>query len=701
MPNESSPTRAAASRGARRSPVAALLALLAAVALVVVPAAGAAAEPPATLGSSVVLDSAGVLDSAEIADIEAASAQLYQEHGVQLFVAYVDTFTGTSGDARWSDATADLNGLGTDDVLLAVAVEARQYQVSVADDFALDAGQVSALETDDIEPQLVDGDWAGAAVAAAQGIGTRLDAPSAGETLGSGLLITLALLAGLVVVGVIVWLLVRRARRRKAAAAEEASIDELATRAGSALVHADDAVRTSEQEVGFAEAQFGSDATGPFREALVTAKRLLGEAFALQQRLDDAQPETDQERRDGYGRILQLCADAEQVLDEKAAAFEELRALEKNAPEVAATLTARTAEVSGRLSATRALLADLASRYAPTAVDDVEDDADQAEDRLRFAGDQATEARTAITGGDSGRAAVLLRAGQQAAEQASGLLDAVATRSADLQEAERTLAGRVAEIRADVAQGRAIVAAGDAGDPASAPLVANVRSAVATTEEALDAVERDAAASPRDPLALLERLTAADATIDAAVGGYRDAQAQAERQRAALATEITTARSRVAAAEDFIAARRGAVGSEARTRVAEAARSAEYAAQLAATDPAEALASAQRASALAQQALSAARSDASAYSAPGIGGGGGYGGNTTGAFLGGILVESLLGGGRSSGYRSGGFGGGGFGGGFGGGGRSGGFGGGGSSRRSSGGGFGGGGGGRRGGGGRF
>ncbi|QHC63932.1 hypothetical protein GSU69_15410 [Rathayibacter festucae] len=694
MPNDSSPTRAAARRGARRSPIAALLALLAAAALALVPAAGAAAEPPATLGSSVVLDSAGVLSSAEIGDIEAASAQLYQEHSVQLFVAYVDTFTGTTGDERWSDATAELNGLGTNDVLLAVAVESRQYQVSVDNGFALDAGQVSALETDDIEPQLVDGDWAGAAVAAAQGIGTRLDAPSAGESLGSGLLVVLAVLAGLVVVGVIVWLLVRRARRRKAAEAVEASIDELATRAGSALVHADDAVRTSEQEVGFAEAQFGSDATGPFREALTTAKRLLGEAFALQQRLDDAEPETDQERRDGYGRILQLCADAEQVLDEKAEAFEELRALEKNAPEVAARLTARAAEVRARLSPTRALLTDLSTRYAPTAIDDVEDDADQAEDRLRFADDQVTEARTALTAGDSGRAAVLLRAGQQAAEQASGLLDAVATRSTDLQEAERTLAGRVAEIRADVAQGRTIVAAGDSADAASAPLVANVQSAVATTEAALDSVERDAAASPRDPLALLERLTAADATIDAAVGGYRDAQAQRERQRAALAAEIGAARSRVSAAEDFIAARRGAVGSQARTRVAEAARSAEYAAQIAATDPAEALASAQRASALAQQALQAARSDASAYSAPGLGGG--YGGNTTGAFLGGILVESLLGGGggRRSGYRSGGFGGGGFGdgGGFGGGG----------SRRSSGGGFGGGGGGgRRGGGGRF
>ncbi|PPG49350.1 hypothetical protein C5C24_13080 [Rathayibacter sp. AY2B3] len=674
----------------RRLP--ALAALLIAAVLALVPATAATAESPVSFSSSTVLDSVGVLSSGETTEIEQASRALYDQHRVQLFVAFVDSFSDPSDRAAWADETATRNGLGTDDVLLAVAVDARQYQVSVAQGFALDDAQISSLQSDDIEPRLADGDWAGAAVAAADGIGQRLDAPSAGESLGSGLLIALGVLAALVVIGLVVLLLVRRARKRRAQEAVEASIDELATRAGSALVHADDAVRTSEQEVGFAEAQFGADATGAFREALVTAKRLLGEAFTLQQRLDDAEPETDQERRDGYQRILQLCADAERTLDERASAFEELRDLEKNAPQVATALTARAAEVGDRLPSARARLAELASRYAPTAIDDVGDDADQAEDRLRFTRDQLAGAQQALQAGDSGRAAVLLRAGQQAAEQASGLVDAVATRGDELQKAEASLAGRIAEIRADVAQGRALAASQDAESAAQAQ---NVAAAVATTEAALDDVERAAAVRPNDPLALLEALTAADATIDAAVGGFRDAQAQRERERAALGAELTSARSRVSAAEDFIAARRGAVGSEARTRVAEAARSAEYAERIAATDPREALASAQRASQLAQQALERARADAGSYSAPNAVGSP-YGGDTTGAFLGGILVESLLGGGRRSGYRSGGFGGGGF---------SGGFGGGGSSRRSGGGGFGGGrssgGGGRRGGGGRF
>ncbi|PPF18554.1 hypothetical protein C5C53_06510 [Rathayibacter sp. AY1E3] len=670
----------------------ALAALLIAAVLALVPATAATAESPVSFSSSTVLDSVGVLSSGETAEIEQASRALYDQHRVQLFVAFVDSFTDPSDRAAWADETATRNGLGTDDVLLAVAVDARQYQVSVAQGFALDDAQVSSLQSDDIEPRLADGDWAGAAVAAADGIGQRLDAPSAGESLGSGLLIALGVLAALVVIGLVVLLLVRRARKRRAQEAVEASIDELATRAGSALVHADDAVRTSEQEVGFAEAQFGADAAGAFREALVTAKRLLGEAFSLQQRLDDAEPETDQERRDGYQRILQLCADAEQTLDERASAFEELRDLEKNAPQVAAALSARAAEVGDRLPSARARLAELASRYAPTAIDDVGDDADQAEDRLRFTRDQLAGAQKALQAGDSGRAAVLLRAGQQAAEQASGLVDAVATRGDELQKAEASLAGRIAEIRADVAQGRALAASQDAESAAQAQ---NVAAAVASTEAAIDDVERALSVRPNDPLALLEALTAADATIDAAVGGFRDAQAQRERERAALGAELTSARSRVSAAEDFIAARRGAVGSEARTRVAEAARSAEYAERIAATDPREALASAQRASQLAQQALERARADAGSYSAPNAVGSP-YGGDTTGAFLGGILVESLLGGGRRSGYRSGGFGGGGF---------SGGFGGGGSSRRSGGGGFGGGrssgGGGRRGGGGRF
>src|SRR5690606_1130918 len=50
------------------------------------------------------------------------------------------------------------------------------------------------------------------------------------------------------------------------------SIPELRTKAGSLLIAADDAIRSSEQEVGFAQAQFGETAIKPFAEDIETAK---------------------------------------------------------------------------------------------------------------------------------------------------------------------------------------------------------------------------------------------------------------------------------------------------------------------------------------------------------------------------------------------------------------------------------------------
>ena len=123
----------------------------------------------------------------------------------------------------------------------------------------------------------------------------------------------------------------------------------------------------------------------------------------------------------------------------------------------------------------------------------------------------------------------------------------------------------------------------------------------------------------------------------------------------------------VSAAEDYITARRGAVGADARTRLAEAGASLVHAQQLQGIDPQQALAYAQRANQLAAQAIQFAQQDVGSFERNQ--GGGGGGGNVAGAVLGGILINSLLGGGGGGRGRGGGFGGGGFGGGFGGGGR--------------------------------
>lgn len=628
--------------------------------LAVLAAPAASAEDPVSFSGSPIVDPAGALS--DTAAAQGAIDTLYDDTRVQLYVTFVDTFTNPDDRTAWADTTATNNGFGTDDVLLAVAVDSRQYQLSVGADFALSDAQISSLQSEDIEPALSESDWSGAVVAAATGLDERLSgtvsSSSGSGLLGSlttGLLITVALFVGLVIVGVVIWLLVRRSRRAKAERAIEQSIDELRKRAGSALVETDEAVRTSEQELGFAEAQFGAGSTGEFRAALDAAKRSLAEAFGLQQQLDDAVPDTDAQRREWYGRILQLCTEADAGLDEKAEAFDHLRDLEKNAPAELDRISARLGDASARIESSDTAVQNLTSRFASSAVAPIADNVDQAQDRIEFASSGIAKAREEIAAGDAGAAAVLLRAAEQAAAQATELLDAIDKRVTQLADAGSQLSAQSAAIRADVAQAQALAAAAPSAavDPG---VVANVAAAIATTTAVLDEVDRAAATQPNDPLALLDRLATADTTIDTAVAGYRDAEAQKARDSAALAAEIGAARSRLSAAEDFISARRGAVGSDARTRLAEAARSLEYAVQIAPSDTAAALASAQRASQLAQSGFDAARNDVSSYSSDDGSLGGLLGGRrgSSGAFLGGILFDQFLGGGgRGGGWSSG------------------------------------------------
>ena len=64
------------------------------------------------------------------------------------------------------------------------------------------------------------------------------------------------------------------------------------TAAKARLVRADEAVRDAEQEVRFAEAQFGAEAARELAATVVRARGWLREAFLLQQRLDEGEQAT-------------------------------------------------------------------------------------------------------------------------------------------------------------------------------------------------------------------------------------------------------------------------------------------------------------------------------------------------------------------------------------------------------------------------
>ena len=628
-------------------------------------AMAASATDPVTLGSAHVVDEAGVLSSSQLAAAEQRTQKLSDDTDVDLWVVYVPTFTNPSSSEDWANQTARDNGLGPNQYLLAIAVDSRQFYLSGDSSGPVSGDQLSTIEQQHIQPRLAADDWAGATTAAVDGLNAAVGGGAGG---GGGFV--WAIVGILVVIAIVVIIVVVvRSRRRNGVPGgaqtggpplEQVDTDELARRASSALVQTDDAVRTSDQELEFARAQFGDAATTEFAAALAQAKANLDQAFALKQQLDDAVKDSEEETRAWNAQIIDLCERSNQSLDEKAAAFDDLRKLEQNAPEAFARAQQERAAAASGVDTAAQRLTTLSASYAPEALATVADNVEQAKQRIAFADQQLAAAEGAIGSGDGGQAAVGIRAAEQAIAQAKLLEDAVDKLGTDLAEGEKSVAALIQELEADVAAGSAL--------PDPDGRVAAVITAVTTQ---LTAAKADLAGPARHPLATLKGLEAVNAQIDGVVQGARDAAAQEQRSRQMLGQVIMQAQAQVSAAEDYISARRGAIGAEARTRLAQAGAELVQAQQLQASDATTAMQHAQRADQLAGQALQSAQGDVGEFEGGGIGGmfggapaRGGSGGGMLGAVLGGIVINSLLSGGGGGGGMFGGGSGGGGGGGF-------------------------------------
>src|SRR5690606_29494452 len=178
----------------------------------------------------------------------------------------------------------------------------------------------------------------------------------------------------------------RRSRRGAAQGPDPATltVDELDARASHLLVETDDAVKTSEQELAFAQAQFGEQAAARFAAALADAKEQLTASLRLRQQLDDAFPEDEPTRRAMLEEIVARCENANEALDVQADAFDRLRALEQNAAEVLAGVEKSGAELDVRVARLPNTLDGLRARYAETALAAVAGNDTEAKERLEF-----------------------------------------------------------------------------------------------------------------------------------------------------------------------------------------------------------------------------------------------------------------------------------------------------------------------------
>lgn len=650
--------------------------------------------PPASADSPVqippgefVVDQARVLGS-EATEVTDAVNQLRLDTGQSLFVVYVDTFTNPEDPDDWVREVAQAKQMGSSDSVLAIAVEQRQARL-VSQQSGDIAEHDQEIYSELVSPQLAKLDWAAAALGAVTGIenvsngltptGDEASSGSGGSGGGAGWI----LVGGVAVVGgATAWALARRKKLPtgppEVAAGPDGkpldplaslSIPELRTKAGSLLIAADDAIRSSEQEVGFAQAQFGEAAIKPFAADIAAAKEHMSESFKLQQQLDDHIPDTEADQRSWLGEIIRRCEAVNETLEAHAEEFTALRELEQNAPAATASLKARIDPMRRRVSTVQDQLTELATRYTEGALHQVHTNIAEATDRLDFANTAVLTAEAKIAASESAEAAVAVRAGEDAVHQATVLLDAVAHAGDDLDKARADLESLVSTAAKDLAQGRALVANG------SNPELAG---SVAVLESALSSVRAQVGTGLVDPVALVSEVDAGLRPLNEQLNQIRDAQERANRAAESLQAAIRTAQMKISGTDDFIRARRGGVGATARTRLAEAQRNLEEAMRLAPRDPVSALSHAEHASALADQAAREAETDVDGFGGGfgggGFGGGRGGGNGLGGAILGGILIDSILRGGSNSGgglFGGGGFGGfgggdgGGFGGGFG------------------------------------
>ncbi|MEU2429584.1 TPM domain-containing protein [Streptomyces sp. NPDC007861] len=675
-----------------------LLAVLVAAWWLIVPAAqGAQAEDPVQLSrEGQITDRVDALGDQK-GQVTQALDRLYDDQRIQLFVVYVRDFSGRSAQS-WADATAAKNGLGSNDVLLAVATRDRQYAYTADPSGRLTQTQLEDVAQTAIEPALRKNDWAGAAIGAANGYDAVLAGrpvptptitpgaadPGGGEESASGtdLILPVAVLGG---AGAVAAYAYSRRRRRATSgttprggqgwgrpqepapapgqAEELPDLDLLDAQAKHLLVQTDDALRTSREELGFATAQFGEEAAKPFTEAVAHAQRELTTAFRLRQALDDAFPEDDATRRRMLDEIVARCTEADRRLDAETEDFDRLRAMEENAPQALAAAESAYQELNGRVGTAEATLTVMRERYADSAAAPVLNDVAQAKERLLFASTTLEQARQSTGTGDNAAAAVHIRATEGAVDQAGRLIDAVDRRARELAEAAGKLPGALTETETDLADARGLLKG-----TAQGVSTADLQGRIARAETVVAEVRRTVEAGPYDPIDTLRRVEEADSALDEALAGAREREEGARRSRALLAQATLTASSTIGAAEDFVMTHRGAVGAHARTRLAEAQRRLERSRELAEVDEAQgALIEVQQADALAREAQSLAERDVRSYGNPfGPGGAQGGGGGLGGAVLGGIILGGLFGGG--GGHRGGGGFGGGGGGGMGGGG---------------------------------
>lgn len=606
-----------------------------------------------------VTDDAGVLTDGERAEIEQAIQQVNQSQGKSVRVVFLRSFGGIS-PSDWVDQAVAANGSNT--AVLVIAPDESAYNVGGGEEWT--QAEIDQMN-DAAYAQLSQHNWSQAALNAVESVGgssSSSDGTGAGWVAGG---LGVAALAG----GGM-YAAARKGSRKQQAKqiasakaldpADTDSLGRLPTAtleevARDALVSADESITQGKEELKLATSEFGAERVRPFTSAMNEATRTLQRAFSTHQKLYDAIPETEPEKRAMLVDIISSSGKAEQALRDKTAEFNDMRGVLMRAPDEVDKILARTVDIRARLEPARATLAQLRETHAAEMLSSIVDNVDVAQASLDEAEKALNDARTlaAQPAGRQGALLDTLAAASHAVEVSDTNLNAIEHAEENIRAAKTNLPALIDEIRAELRDIEAVKGAREQGARID---VAALDAVSAKAQRMLDAMGNRA---DTDPLALYEELANMDAEIDDALDQARGVAGDQARVLQLFDQQMQVCTAQIQRAEDLIRSRGRIIGSHARTLLAEAKRQHAQAIQLRVRDTRTAIDAARTATDTARRAEQAANDDIRRYQAA-------RNRETADSLARAVLWGTLLSGGGGGGGGFGG-GGGGFGGGGGGG----------------------------------
>ena len=500
----------------------------------------------ATKLSMGVTDQAGRLSQEEIDSINKLAQDYRHKTDGIAYIVFVDSFPPGMDAQEWATQALKPIAASRYDILLAVGSNTYGYAYSEA----FTAKSFKQVDTA-VVSHLRQHDWAGAAssfITTAQQVAAG--GSSSGDSKGSAAVGAAILLGGLGLLGAAgggaVYAAKRKSKRDTAKAVEQgraldpkdtAALSQLSTAAleqlaAEELVSTDESIKAAQAELDISVGEFGTERTRKFTQALQHSQSTLQKAFAIQQQINDRKYTSEFDKRSLLIEIISSCGQADDVLDQEAKNFADMRNLLVNAPQTLERLTQSTVDLQARITPAMEQMADLRRSFPAETLSSINHNVEIAQAALAEAEKQIDVGRdlAARPAGEQAGLIEAIRIAETDINQADRMLKAIESARSDIAAAQANLDALIAEIEGEIAQGEAIKSQGVAqGTQLDWNAVSN------TLTRAREALQEARGIKDHDPLTAWTRLTDMDSQLDEMLeqiqSGITDHASRAPRRR--------------------------------------------------------------------------------------------------------------------------------------------------------------------------